>query len=215
MSAASASRLESLTAKVVVDFPEYEAPPPDPLELLRRWLAAAVAAGVTEPRALALATADLAGRASTRIIAFTSISDHGVVFTTHSSSQKGREMAANPWASGLLYWRELGQQVSLAGPVRKLPDRDADEHWFARPRGLHPMSVVSHQSDPMADARAMLDDAERLQAIGVPLPRPQRFAAYRLEPATIEFWSASADRLHRRLRYDRVGDGWRTLRLQP
>ncbi|HEY0804664.1 MAG TPA: pyridoxine 5'-phosphate oxidase C-terminal domain-containing protein [Pseudonocardiaceae bacterium] len=47
------------------------------------------------------------------------------------------------------------------------------------------------------------------------LPRPARFVGYRLEPAAVEFWSASSDRLHRRLRYDRDGSGWTIVRLQP
>src|SRR4051812_18498415 len=102
----TASRFETLTSRIEPEFPEYEAPPDEPLELVRLWLTRAVELGVREARALALATADARGRASTRIIAFNAITDTGVVFATHSCSQKGRELLVNPWASGLLYWRE-------------------------------------------------------------------------------------------------------------
>jgi pyridoxamine 5'-phosphate oxidase len=213
--ATSASRFETLTATGHAEFPEYDAPAPEPIRLVQSWLARATELGVREPRALALATADRRGRPSTRIIAFTAIRDDGLVFASHSTSQKGRELDVNPWASGLLYWRETGQQIVLSGPVVMLSDAESDELWFCRPVALHSMSRVSNQSDPLLDAQAMRSEVDRLEAIGGPLPRPARFVGYRLEPAVIEFWSASPDRMHRRLRYDRVGDEWRTTRLQP
>jgi dihydrophenazinedicarboxylate synthase len=211
----SASRFETLTGYVDLDFPEYDMPPPEPIGLVRRWLAEAAERGVREPRALALATADRRARASNRIVAVTAVTDRGLVFLSHSSSQKGRELAATGWASGVLYWRETGQQIVLSGPVEQLPDTESDALWSARPVPMHSMSAASRQSEPMRDVSVLRAEACRLEALGVPLPRPERFVGYRLEPAVVEFWCASSDRLHRRLRYDREHLGWRTSRLQP
>jgi pyridoxamine 5'-phosphate oxidase len=211
----TASRFETLTAGIDPEFPEYHAPPDEPIGLLRRWVSQAAELGVREPRSLALATADAEGRASTRIIAFNAITDAGVVFTSHSCSQKGRELAVNPWASGLLYWRETGQQIALSGPVVRLSDAESDHLWFSRPVALHPASAVSHQSEPLLDAAAMRSEIRRREALGGALPRPERFVGYRLEPEAVEFWCASGDRLHRRLRYTRIGDRWQSTRLQP
>ncbi len=210
-----ASRLESLTAQAELDFPEYENPPGEPVGLLRGWFAEAQARGVREPHALALATADERGRASTRIVAITSLTDAGLVFLSHDCSQKGRELAATGWASGVFYWRETGQQVIVSGPVRKLASAESDALWHARPVPLHAMSAASWQSEPLPDVAALRTEARRLEELGVALPRPARFCGYLLEPAAVEFWCASPDRLHRRLRYDREPDGWRTARLQP
>jgi pyridoxine/pyridoxamine 5'-phosphate oxidase len=91
---------------------------------------------------------------------------------------------------------------------------ESDELWFARATPLHAMSTVSRQSEPLAHPAVLRAEAARLGEIGV-LPRPARFAGYRLTPAAVEFWSASSDRLHRRLRYDRDGSGWTVVRLQP
>ncbi|HLJ98559.1 MAG TPA: phenazine biosynthesis FMN-dependent oxidase PhzG [Streptosporangiaceae bacterium] len=209
------SKFESLTAATEPSFPEYEDPDGEPVALLRRWLADAQVLGVREPLALALATADERGRASTRIVAITSITDTGLVFLSHECSQKGRELAATGWASGVLYWRETGQQVIVSGPVRKLGGAESDALWRARPVPLHAMSAASRQSEPLPDVGALREHARRLAASGVALPRPARFHGYLLEPAAVEFWCASQDRLHRRLRYDRETDGWRLTRLQP
>lgn len=209
------SRLESLSGEVGLDFPEYEAPPPEPMGLVRQWIEQAVARGVREPLALALATADAGGRASNRIVAVIETTDRGLLFASHSTSQKGRELSATGWASGVLYWRETGQQLILSGPVAQCTDAESDALWFGRPIPLHAMSAASRQSEQLADVAALRAEAGRLGAPGTALPRPARFVGYRLRPMTVEFWCADADRLHRRLRYDHDDGQWHARWLQP
>jgi pyridoxamine 5'-phosphate oxidase len=211
----NSSRFESLTVEVDLDFPEYDDPPDEPMALVHQWISEATAREVREPRALALATADSRGRASNRIVTVTDVTAHGLVFASHSTSQKGREMAATGWASGLLYWRETGQQLILSGPAEQLSDAHSDALWYGRPIPVHSMSAASRQSEPLRDRAALRAEADRLAAPGTPLPRPARFVGYLLSPVTVEFWCADSDRLHRRLRYDRHDRGWRTSRLQP
>jgi dihydrophenazinedicarboxylate synthase len=209
------SRFESLTGTVDRPFPEYDAPPADPMDLVRGWVRSAVEEGVREPLALALATSDGRGHVSNRIVAIVDVSGEGLLFTSHSTSRKGQEIAETGWASGVLYWRETGQQLIVSGPVGPVPEPESERLWFARATPLHAMTTVSRQSEPIEDLAEMRTEGERLAAAGVPLPRPARFVGYRLVPSTVEFWSAASDRLHRRLRYERDRTGWRTVRLQP
>jgi pyridoxamine 5'-phosphate oxidase len=215
---AGAPRSETLTGSIEVSFPEFLAPPAEPMGLLASWLETSVAHGVREPRALALATADARGRTSSRMVAVNSVTDAGIVFITHADSQKGREMTENPWASGVLYWRETSQQITLAGPVRRLPDAEAETLWSARPVFTHAMSTVARQSRPfdgLDHVAELRTRARELSDLERPLPRPASFVGYELTPDTVEFWANGTDRLHERLRYDRTGDGWETSRLQP
>jgi dihydrophenazinedicarboxylate synthase len=211
------SKFESLTGRTDRGFPEYDDPPKEPMGLVRAWLAHAVDQGVREPRALALATADKRGRASTRIVVFGGADDDGLLFTTHSTSRKSRDIAETGWASGLLYWRETGQQISLCGPAVPVGDAEADALWRARPVPLHAMSAASRQSEPLTDPAALRSAAESLAATGTAPDRPDRFVGYRLRPHEVEFWCARPDRLHHRLRYERDGEGttWHVSRLQP
>jgi dihydrophenazinedicarboxylate synthase len=211
----TASAFESLTGAVDLGFPEYDDPPAEPTGLIQAWLATADRQGVREPRSLALATADARGRASNRVVAVLDITAEGLLFTSHSTSRKGRELAENRWASGLLYWRETGQQIAVSGPVALLDGARADDLWYARPTPLHAMTTASRQSERLPDVAELRAEADRLGAAGVPLPRPARFVGYLLAPAVVEFWCASADRLHRRLRYERGDDSWQVARLQP
>ena len=209
------SEFETLTGQTDLDFPEYEAPPPDPAALVRAWLAAAERRGVREPRSMALATADSRGHASNRIVTITGVTGPGLVFASHSCSRKGRELAETGWASGLLYWRETGQQLILSGPVTPLPPAESEALWHGRAVALHPMSVASRQSEPLADPAALRTQATLLAEPETALPRPPRFTGYRLDPTVVEFWCASSDRMHRRLRYERQGPAWTVTRLQP
>ncbi|MFI5687584.1 phenazine biosynthesis FMN-dependent oxidase PhzG [Streptomyces sp. NPDC051636] len=212
------TRSETLTGTVEVPFPEFLAPPAEPMGLLNTWLEVAVERGVREPRALALATADAQGRTSSRIVALTKVTGTGIVFITHADSRKGRELAENPWASGVLYWRETSQQITFAGPVTQLSDAESESLWFARAVFTHAMTTVSRQSTPLDG----LDHVARLRAEALelgepqrPLPRPATFVGYRIDLASVEFWANGTDRLHERLCYERIGGGWEISRLQP
>ncbi|TRX76575.1 phenazine biosynthesis FMN-dependent oxidase PhzG [Pseudomonas mangiferae] len=212
---AAAKLSESLTGNLDTPFPEYENPPAEPFGLLNTWLERARRLGVREPRALALATADALGHPSTRVVVIGEITETGVLFTTHAGSQKGRELAQNPWASGVLYWRETSQQIILNGRAVRLPDAKADALWNGRPHVTHPMTSVSRQSEDLVDVAALRAAARRLAEVDGPLPRPDAYCVFELRLESLEFWANGTERLHERLRYDRSGDGWHVRRLQP
>jgi pyridoxamine-phosphate oxidase len=202
------------TAQVAIG-PEFRDPPADPIALFRAWLDGAVAAGVREPGAVALATVAADRQPSSRMIQTLEVTGRGLVFTSHAGSRKGREIAATGWASGVLYWRETNQQVTISGRVERLPDAKAEALWAARPLVACSMSVATRQSEPLVDEAVLLAEARRLAGTGQTPPRPASWLAYELVVSTMEFWQSDPDGLYRRLRYDRAGAGWASLRLQP
>jgi len=187
----------------------------EPIALARQWFSTAVEDGVSEPGVLALATVDTAGRPSSRIVQTIRFTDRGLVFASYTTSPKGRDIAANGWASGVLYWRESRRQVVLTGQVEQLPGAESDELWYARAPALHAMSVATSQSEPLTDEAALLARARELGAAGEPLPRPAAWVGYQLLPSTVEFWEDRPERLYWRMRYDRDGQAWTHTRLQP
>lgn len=193
----------------------FAEPPSNPFSALLQWWNLALARAVAEPGVMALATADSDGFASNRIVQLLDVERSQLVFTTHANSQKGREIAVTPWASGVLYWRETKQQVILSGPVAPLGAAEADERWFKRARDSNAMSSVSCQSAILEDEEGLRRRARELAQSNAPLPRPAGWLAYGLMPRLMEFWELSADRLHRRLRYEARSDLWTYSRLQP
>jgi pyridoxamine 5'-phosphate oxidase len=184
---------------------------PDPLRQFERWWAeAAVAAHVPERVALATASAD--GAPSLRMVLLKSFDDRGLVFFTHTTSRKGRELAANPRAALLLYWRELGRQVRVEGTVAEVPADESDAYFATRPAGARAGAAVSRQSEVL-ESRAALEAA--VAAVGPDPQRPETWGGYRVAPAAWEFWQHRDDRLHDRFRYTRGDGGWAIDRLYP
>ena len=184
---------------------------------LRRWLSQAVAAGLDEPNAMVVATADASGAPSARTVLLKGLDDRGLTFYTNLDSRKGRELAANPRAAVAFPWHALQRQVLVRGPVERLPAAAADAYFASRPRGSRLGAWASPQSTVLAD-RAQLDAAvtavtERFA--GADVPRPPHWGGFLVVPSEVEFWQGRPNRLHDRLRYRRADRRWIVERLAP
>ncbi len=191
----------------------------DPLGEVRRWVAEAIDADVLEPTAMTLATVDAAGVPDARIVLLRGIDGRGVSWFSNRRSAKGAQLADRPVAAVVLFWAALERQVRLRGRVEHLPDEESDRYFASRPRGSQVAAWASAtQSAPITD-RASLDamaaEAEARFAHVADIPRPPHWGGELLRPDTIELWQGGRARLHDRLRWTRVVDGWRLERLQP
>ncbi|WP_346926025.1 pyridoxamine 5'-phosphate oxidase family protein [uncultured Arthrobacter sp.] len=163
--------------RALPDFPDElpgfdpAAAPADPAELFRLWLAEALHAGVPQPNACSLATADVLGRPSSRMLILKDIDDDGWHFATSRASRKGRELSANPHAALNFFWQRQGRQVRVAGDVVELSAEASAADWHARPG-------ADGSEDENTD-----------------------WQLYAVRPREIEFWQARHDRRHIRHRY--------------
>lgn len=190
----------------------------DPVAQFRAWFNEAVAAGLREPHAMTLASADRDGRPSARVVLLKAINEQGLLFATNYASRKAHELDANPYAAAVFLWLPLERQVRVEGAVVRSPVDESDAIHAARPREAQLGAWASRQSCKIAD-RAELEREVRRASRRFPddVPRPPHWGAYRLIAERYEFWQGRAHRLHDRFLFERdtAGQGWRRSRLAP
>ena len=191
----------------------------DPFALFRAWMAEAEAAEPVDPEAMALATVDAEGLPNVRMVLLKGADERGLVFYSNCDSAKGRELAANGQAALLFYWKSLGRQIRLRGPVEPATDAEADAYFATRHRDSRIGACASRQSHPLTSRAALEAEVAQLtEAFGTgEVPRPPYWRGYRLVPLEIEFWQSGAFRLHDRIVFRRASPGqpWTKTRLYP
>lgn len=194
-----------------------------PLAQFDAWFDEAVAAGITEPNAMVLATADDVGRVSSRTVLLKGIEPAGLVFFTNLQSAKSQAIAANPNVSVVFPWYALQRQVCITGAAALIPRSDVDDYFASRPRESQLGAWASDQSQVIASAHLLRENFDEVaEKFPDKVPTPPHWGGLRIEVDTMEFWSGQPSRLHDRLRYRRVAAGhlddpaaWVLERLAP
>jgi pyridoxamine 5'-phosphate oxidase len=189
----------------------------DPLEQFGRWYELAERE-VPLPEAMTLATVRADGAPDARMVLLKGHGPDGFRFFTNYESAKGEQIAADPRAALVIYWREQDRQVRVRGPLERLPAAESDAYFATRLRESRLGAWASPQSKALPDRDALeaglREAAARWQGED-DIPRPDRWGGFLLRPETIEFWQGQRARLHDRFRYTREPLGWRIERLAP
>ena len=191
---------------------------PDPFQQFGQWWNEAIAANIEEVNAMTLATASTEAVPSARIVLLKEFNLDGFVFFTNYNSFKGRQLAENPKACLVFFWKELERQVRVTGLVKKISDKENDIYFKSRPEASQIGALVSPQSQVIAN-RNWIDEqfkkaAKELE--GSTIQRPPHWGGYIVKPVIIEFWQGRPNRLHDRIQYSLEEKGtWKIERLAP
>ena len=190
----------------------------DPFALFESWYAEARTSEINDGNAMAVATADAAGRPSVRMVLLKGHGPDGFVFYTNLEGRKAGELKANPHAALLFHWKSLRRQVRVEGPVAHVSDAEADAYFATRGRDSQLGAWASDQSRPLESREVFLARFAEVEArfAGGDVPRPPHWSGFRVAPDRIEFWQDREHRLHERTLFLADGQGgWRTGLLYP
>jgi pyridoxamine 5'-phosphate oxidase len=190
----------------------------DPIDQFQQWWEEALSAGIDEVNAMTLATASMDAVPSARTVLLKNFSGKGFVFFTNYESYKGQQLAENPKACLVFFWKELERQVRITGLVMKINAEESDSYFYSRPVGSQIAALGSPQSQ-VIESREWLDEKynnleKKFKAEDI--KRPEHWGGYIVKPVIIEFWQGGPSRLHDRLQYSLQENGkWKIERLAP
>jgi pyridoxamine 5'-phosphate oxidase len=188
-----------------------------PVDQFAKWFDEAMKAEVLEANAMSVATVGADGKPTSRIVLIKQYDERGFTWYTNYESQKGRQLAQNPHAALLFFWRELERQVRIEGRVEKTSAEESDKYFYSRPVKSQLAAIASQQSEHIGSRSEMEEHYAAVEAASGGQPqRPPHWGGYRLVPERVEFWQGRRSRFHDRIVFTLQADGsWKKERLQP
>ncbi|MEO7394803.1 MAG: pyridoxamine 5'-phosphate oxidase [Chitinophagaceae bacterium] len=190
----------------------------DPMKQFSKWWQQAVESKIDEVNAMTLATASTDGVPAARIVLLKGVKEKGFIFFTNYESFKGQQLAENPKACLVFFWKELERQVRITGLIEKISAAASDEYFYSRPQGSQLGAIASPQSR-IIENREWLDrhyKELKKQFKKEKIKRPEHWGGYMVKPVIIEFWQGRPSRLHDRLQYSLEENAvWKIERLAP
>lgn len=188
------------------------------IKQFEKWWNEAVSSKIDEVNAMTLATASADGLPSARIVLLKEFSEKGFVFFTNYESYKAQQMAENPKACLVFFWKELERQVRITGLIQKVSATESDQYYNSRPESSRIGAWASPQSR-VIESRHWLDEKfnELVNKMeGTEIKRPPHWGGYIVKPIVVEFWQGRPSRLHDRIQYTLDDNGeWKIERLAP
>ncbi len=192
---------------------------PQPWQQLQLWLEQAMAAKLSDdPTAMTLATADVTGRPSARIVLLKQLDQQGLVFYTNLGSRKAQEIKQNPQVCCHFSFLGLERQAVIYGRASKLSLREVSKYFMSRPRDSQLGAWASQQSKPIKSRQLLEQSFQQMKQkySQGQIPLPDFWGGFRVEVDSAEFWQGGENRLHDRFFYQPSGPGvWQIERLQP
>ncbi|MDA8788259.1 pyridoxamine 5'-phosphate oxidase [Schleiferiaceae bacterium] len=188
----------------------------NPMVLFKEWLESYRQTGAADATAFALSTVGEDGLPDARIVLLKDVMDGALVFYTHYTSKKGRDLAHRPKAHALFFWREMERQIRISGSVIKVSEEKSDAYFHSRPPGSQRGAMASNQSEAVSSRAEMETKFQALAEVpDEALHRPAGWGGYALQIERIEFWQGRPSRMHDRIAFTLKDHRWDAQRLEP
>ena len=191
----------------------------NPIELFGEWFQEAKKTEINDPNALALATVDMKGIPSVRMVLLKDYNDNGFVFYTNLNSKKSVDIKSNKNGSMCFHWKSLLRQIRITGEILKISDKEADAYYNTRSYGSRIGAWASKQSSILKNRDELyksIEEFKKKYPDNDIVPRPNYWSGWILNPFEMEFWLHGKDRVHQRLLYIKnTKEMWSRSLLNP
>ena len=170
--------------------------------------------------ALNIATVNVDGSPSSRMVLLKKVDDRGCVFYSNFNSRKGKEIETNNSVALNFWWRELKEQIRVEGKIERLSAEESDEYFNSRALQSRVAAIVSKQSEEIDSYEKLNQEIEEMtknfEDKGEEPKRPEHCGLYLIVPSSIEIWKERDYRTHLREKFTLTSKNtWESCFLSP
>ena len=170
--------------------------------------------------AMNIATVNVDGSPSSRMVLLKKVDDRGFVFYSNFNSRKGKEIEKNNSVALNFWWRELKEQIRVEGKIERLSAEESDEYFNSRALQSRVAAIVSKQSEKIDSYEKLNQEIEEmtksLEDKGEEPKRPEHCGLYLIVPSSIEIWKEGDYRTHLREKFTLTSKNtWESCYLSP
>ena len=188
----------------------------DPIVQFSNWFHEYLASQPLEPSAMVLSTVGPDAAPAARVVLLKAFDEKGFVFFTNYESAKAKHLAKDPRASLHFFWPELERQIEIRGSAEKVSREESESYFISRPIESRIGAWASKQSSVLRNREELEQRvAETREEFKAEIPCPTFWGGFRVVPERFEFWQGRPSRLHDRIVYSKLPEGWEIVRLSP
>ena len=170
--------------------------------------------------AMNIATVNVDGSPSSRMVLLKKVDDRGFVFYSNFNSRKGKEIETNNSVALNFWWRELKEQIRVEGKIERLSAEESDEYFNSRALQSRVAAIVSKQSEKIDSYEKLNQEIEEMtknfEVKGAEPKRPEHCGLYLIVPSSIEIWKEGDYRTHLREKFTLTSKKtWESCFLSP
>ena len=170
--------------------------------------------------AMNIATVNVDGSPSSRMVLLKKVDDRGFVFYSNFNSRKGKEIETNNSVALNFWWRELREQIRVEGKIERLSAEESDEYFNSRALQSRVAAIVSKQSEKIDSYEKLNQEIEEMtksfEDKGEEPKSPEHCGLYLIVPSSIEIWKEGDYRPHLREKFTLTSKKtWESCFLSP
>ena len=150
-----------------------------------------------------------------RFVNLKMIDNDEFIFFSNYQSPKASQFLSNNQIAAVFFWRTINVQIRMKAKIKKLPSEVSDKYFLERSKDKNALAISSRQSQKISSYEDVIKNYNLVLDKSNLEIRPDYWGGYSFTPYYFEFWEGHESRLNKREAYEKSGDSWKHLILQP
>ena len=143
------------------------------------------------------------------------ITNDEFIFFSNYNSPKASSFDSHEQIAALVYWPSINIQIRMKAKIKKTPNEYNQKYFFDRSEDKNALAISSNQSKPINSYHQVKENYNKSLENDDLKKCPEFWGGYSFTPYYFEFWEGHESRLNKREVYEKSGDSWKHLILQP